>query len=109
MQQQFYIKPTSFLVSVIFIILLFASQVSGEHRDHRRGNLTIKNETEKTMYIVIDEYNQGEIWSNYSKVYNLRLGEHKIEACYDDKVIRKYIILTESYPDETWCISTSQL
>ncbi|MHC9540571.1 MAG: hypothetical protein AB9903_13770 [Vulcanimicrobiota bacterium] len=100
-----FITFTALIVAFLFV----AAATPRSHSAEKMGTITIKNETTKTLYIVIDDFNKGEIDPNYSEEYKVPVGEHKVQAYYDDKMISKYIKVSITYPDETWCISQSEL
>ncbi len=97
------------ITALTVTFLIVAAMTLKGYCAEKKGTITVKNETTKTLYIVIDDYNQGEVWANDSETYRVTAVEHKVQAYYDDKVISKYIKLSDTYPDETWCISQSQL
>ena len=104
-------KNTHLILFTTFVVtfLLVAAMTIKSYSTEKKGTITITNDTSKTLYIVIDDYNQGEVWANNSETYRVTIGEHKVQAFYGDKVTSKYIKLSDTYPDDTWCISNSQL
>jgi len=101
-----YLTVTVILIAAFLIVALMAA---GSQCAEKKAVITIKNETTHTLYIVIDDFNQGELWPNYSQEYKVTIGEHKVQAYYDDKVISKYIKVSETYPYNDWCIGQSDL
>jgi|GEM_PF-2179214 len=104
-------RNTHFIIFTALIVtfLFVAGAAMKSQSAEKMGTITVKNETTKTLYIVIDDFNKGEIDPNYSEEYKVTVGEHKVQAYYDDKVISRYIKVSITYPDETWCISQSDL
>jgi len=69
------------------------------------GTITVCNESNKNLYITIDDRNEGPVDKNSSEDFKVKLGEHKICASWDNSSIKEYCTLTESSPDYTWSIS----
>ena len=90
------------LCAAVIVMACLCMQLSAEEK---KGTINVKNETNKTVYIVLDGYNQGEIWTNYSQEYSVSFGEHKVEAWRGDDHASKYISVSASYPDAEWCIT----
>ena len=92
------------IIISVAVLFVFSLQLSAEEH---HGTINVKNESSRTIYIVLDDYNQGEIWANYSHEYKVTMGEHKVEAYSGDDKISKYITVSRSYPDAEWCITNN--
>ena len=65
----------------------------------RPGNIPVHNYTPKSVYIVLDGRNQGELWANSYQVYASVVGDHVVEAYMGDQYGHQYVQLTKSYRD----------
>lgn len=65
----------------------------------RPGTITVRNYTSKSMYIVLDGRNQGELWSNSYQVYSTVVGDHWVEAYMGDQYGHQSVHLSKAYPD----------
>lgn len=99
------------LVLSCVILIAFAGKVNAKYSpfSKRHGEITVRNDSNKELYISISGRNQGAVGANQSESFEVRFGNHRVEAEWDGGSIHKYVSISSSCPRATWCIGQSDV
>ncbi len=106
---RFFLGIMMFLCFSVFFLSAPACSYPDRHERDEKGVVKIKNETKIDFYIVIDDYNQGNLSANDSKEYKVSFGDVKLVAEYGDKIIKKYVTINRGNRFEEWVINDSEV
>lgn len=87
----------SILTLVLALVLLAWAPARA---DHRTGTVTVYNNSDHEIYVVIGGYNQGRVWKGSTHTFEFELGYHKVEAWVGDACAKQYVTLTKNEPED---------
>lgn len=98
-----------FAAMIITTLLILTGIGSKCFSDHRRGEISVQNGSNRDVYISISGRNQGSLSAGQSNTYDVPFGEHRVTAEWDGGSASKYVSVTRSNPRGEWYISQSDV
>jgi len=73
------------------------------------GSITVRNSSDRDVYITIDGYNQGALGRHDSHTYSVYQGDHTVCAHAENRTVSEDCTLTPSSPHYSWEIGSRDL
>jgi len=98
---------TVIIIMLLCLMITFSVNASINHSPLSKGHgeITVRNDSNKDLYISISGRNQGSVGANQSESFDVRYGNHRVEAEWDGGSIHKYVSIFKSSPHADWYIS----
>jgi len=92
------VKTVAVVLAVLFLFSLVAVILPGGAYAEEEGEITVHNDSDRDLYIVIAGKNQGTVSSGSSETYSCKYGSHRVTAEWDGGSASKYVTVSKTYP-----------
>lgn len=82
----------------VFALLLGVAPLAAWASPDEDGEITVHNDSDHEVYIVIGGYNQGRVWKGGSETYKFKFGSHKVEAQVGNESAKDWVNISPSSP-----------
>lgn len=111
MKKCFLIIVTALFLTTALFFTAYDDAAFGEEAlpQSRTGEITVRNDSNKDLYISIAGRYQGMVYSGSSGTYRVSYGNHRVDAEWDEGSIYKYVSVSQTYPYNRWDIGQGDI